>query len=85
MCLECYGSRPEPATPPAVTYDWEKTDPPVIEWSEPITLDEPIAKALLRHDHAREQHRPQRSERIQKVTTDLSSPTSTPRVGLAGT
>ena len=58
MCLECYGPLPEPATPPPMFYDWDETDPPVTEWSEPLTLDEPTAKALLRHDHARDQYRP---------------------------
>ncbi len=60
MCLECYGRLPEPATPPSMFYDWDETDPPVTEWSEPITLDEATTKALLRHDHARDQHRPRR-------------------------
>ncbi len=60
MCLECYSRLPEPATPPTMTYDWDETDPPVTEWSEPITLDEPTAKALLRHDQARDQYRPWR-------------------------
>ena len=57
--LDSYPDRPEPATPPMFDH-WEETDPPVTEWSEPITLDEPTAKALLRHDHARDQHRPRR-------------------------
>ena len=60
MCLECYGRLPAPATPPPIFYDWDETDLPVTEWSEPITLDEPTAKALLRLDQARDQYRPRR-------------------------
>ncbi len=40
-----------------MSYDWDETDRPLTEWSEPITLDEPTAKALLRHDRARDQYR----------------------------
>ena len=58
--LDNFRGVPPPATPPALTYDWDETDPSVTEWSEPITLDGPTAKALLRHDHARDQHRPRR-------------------------
>ena len=60
MCLECYGRLPETATAPAVVDDWEGAGPSVTEWTEPITLDEPTAKALLRHDHARDRYRPRR-------------------------
>ena len=47
MCLDCYPDRPEPATPPAITYDWAETDPPMTTAWEPITLDERTAKALV--------------------------------------
>ena len=51
---------PEPATPPSRCYELDETDPPVTEWSEPITLDAPTAKARLRHDTARDQYRTRR-------------------------
>ena len=47
MCLNCYLDRPEPATPPAITYDWVETDPPVTTALETITLDERTTKALV--------------------------------------
>ena len=47
MCLDCYPDRPEPATSPAVTYDWDETDPPVTKAQEPIRLDERTTKALV--------------------------------------
>ena len=51
---------PEPATPPSRFYELDETDPPVTEWSEPITQDAPTAKALLRHDHVQDPYRPRR-------------------------
>ena len=61
--LDNYPDRPEPATLPPVVYDWVESDPPRTEWPEPVTLDEPIAKALLCHDLARDQYWLHRSRR----------------------
>ena len=58
--LDSYPDRPEPTTPPPAVYEWVESDPPRTGWTEPVTLDEPIAKALLRHDHVRDQFRPRR-------------------------
>ena len=58
--LDNYPDRPEPATSPHVVYDWADSDPPRTQWAEPVTLDEPTAKALLRHELARDEYRPAR-------------------------
>ena len=58
--LDNYPAVPEPAPPPTLVYGWIESDPSRTDWTEPVTLDEPIAKALLRHDLARDQYRSQR-------------------------
>ena len=57
---DSYPNRPEPATLSPLVYDWVESDPPRTEWTEPVMLEEAIAKALLRHDLARDQYRPRR-------------------------
>lgn len=52
--LDSYPDRPRPATSPPVVYDWAESDLPRAAWIEPIELDEDTAKALLRHDLARD-------------------------------
>ena len=51
--LDSFPDRPQPASPPVMTYDREETDPPVTEPQEPVALDQDTAKALLRHELAR--------------------------------
>ncbi len=53
-----YSDRPELAAPPPVFYDRAESDPPISEWAEPVELDADTAKALLRHEMARDTYRP---------------------------